>query len=60
MTEMLNFHVPLWLQCLSLAILILLNTQGALHLLLCTPMGIDYLEIAFDLEVQPFVTHNAA
>ena len=24
------------------------------------PMGVNYLVIAFDLEVQPFVTHNAA
>ena len=25
-----------------------------------TPMGIDYVEIGFDMEVQPLVTHNAA
>ena len=28
--------------------------------LLSTPMGIDYVEIDFDMEVQPLVTHNAA
>ena len=28
--------------------------------LLSTPMGISYLVIAFDMEVQPLVTNNAA
>ena len=28
--------------------------------LLSTPMGIDYVVIGFDMEVQPLVTHNAA
>ena len=23
------------------------------------PMGVDYVVIGFDMEVQPFVTHNA-
>ena len=28
--------------------------------LLSMPMGIDYVVIGFDIEVQPLVTHNAA
>ena len=28
--------------------------------LLSTPMGVDYVVIGFDMEVQPLVTHNAA
>ena len=24
------------------------------------PMGVDYVVIVFDMEVQPLVTHNAA
>ena len=28
--------------------------------LLSLPMGIDYLVIGFDMEVQPLVSHNAA
>ena len=28
--------------------------------LLCTPMGVDYVVIGFDMKVQPLVTHNAA
>ena len=28
--------------------------------LLSTPMGIDYVVIGFNMEVQPLVTHNAA
>ena len=28
--------------------------------LLSTPMGVDYVGIGFDMEVQPLVTHNAA
>ena len=24
-----------------------------------TPMGVDYVVIGFDMEVQPLVTHNA-
>ena len=28
--------------------------------LLSRPMGIDYVVIGFDMEVQPSVTHNAA
>ena len=27
---------------------------------LSTPMGVDYVVIGFDMEVQPFVSHNAA
>ena len=27
--------------------------------LLSTPMGVDYVVIGFDMEVQPIVTHNA-
>ena len=27
---------------------------------LFTPMGVDYVVIGFDMEVQPLVTHNAA
>ena len=27
---------------------------------LSTPMGVDYVVIGFDMEVQPSVTHNAA
>ena len=27
---------------------------------LCTPMGVHYVIIGFDTEVQPLVTHNAA
>ena len=27
---------------------------------LSTPMGVDYVVIGFDIEVQPLVTHNAA
>ena len=29
-------------------------------ILLSTPMGVDYVVIGFDMEVQPLVTHNAA
>ena len=28
--------------------------------LLSTPMGVDYVVIGFDMELQPLVTHNAA
>ena len=28
--------------------------------LLSTPMGVDYVVIGFDMEVQPLVTHNVA
>ena len=28
--------------------------------LLSTSMGVDYVVIGFDMEVQPLVTHNAA
>ena len=28
--------------------------------LLSAPMGVDYVVIGFDMEVQPLVTHNAA
>ena len=28
--------------------------------LLSMPMGVDYIVIGFDMEVQPLVTHNAA
>ena len=31
-----------------------------LFVLLSTPMGVDYVVIGFDMEVQPLVTHNAA
>ena len=31
-----------------------------LLLLLSRPMGVDYVVIGFDMEVQPLVTHNAA
>ena len=27
---------------------------------LSTPMGVDYVVIGFDMEVQPLVPHNAA
>ena len=27
---------------------------------LSTPMGVDFVVIGFDMEVQPLVTHNAA
>ena len=27
---------------------------------LSTPMGVDYVAIGFDMEVQPLATHNAA
>ena len=27
---------------------------------LSTPMGVDYVVIGFDMELQPLVTHNAA
>ena len=27
---------------------------------LSTPMGVDYVVMGFDMEVQPLVTHNAA
>ena len=30
------------------------------HRLMFVYMGVDYLVIAFDMEVQPLVTHNAA
>ena len=30
------------------------------EILLSTPMGVDYVVIGFDMEVQPLVTHNAA
>ena len=32
----------------------------SLLVLLSTPMGVDYVVIGFDMEVQPLVTHNAA
>ena len=28
--------------------------------LLSTPIGVDYVVIGFDMEIQPLVTHNAA
>ena len=28
--------------------------------LLSTPMGVDYVVIGFNMELQPLVTHNAA
>ena len=31
-----------------------------LRLSLSMPMGVDYVVIGFDVEVQPVVTHNAA
>ena len=31
-----------------------------LSVLLSTPMGVDYVVIGFDMEVQPLITHNAA
>ena len=31
-----------------------------MYFLLSTPMGVDYIVIGFDMEVQPLVTHNAA
>ena len=34
--------------------------RSCLKLSLSTPMGIDYILIGFDMEVQPLVTHNAA
>ena len=33
---------------------------GISNLLLSKPMGVDYVVIGFDMEVQPLVTHNAA
>ena len=45
------------------------STDGALYLykfhkisliFISTPMGVDYVVIGFDMEVQPLVTHNAA
>ena len=32
----------------------------ATRCLLSTPMGVDYVVIGFDMEVQPLVTQNAA
>ena len=29
-------------------------------LLLSTPMGVDFVEISFDMDVQPLASHNAA
>ena len=37
-----------------------LKTKAYKYTLLSTPMGIDYVVIGFDMEVQPLVTHNAA
>ena len=36
------------------------DTDIAEMTLLSTPMGVDYVVIRFDMEVQPLVTHNAA
>ena len=36
-----------------------MNNEGV-NLLLSMPMGVDYVVIGFDIEVQPLVTHNAA
>ena len=35
-------------------------TELYIHTLLSTPMGVDYVVIGFDMELQPLVTHNAA
>ena len=37
------------------------NSRCFVHLiyLLSTPMGVDYIVIGFDMEIQPLVTHNA-
>ena len=37
-----------------------LRQNSKKHYLLSTPMGVDYVLIGFDMEVQPLVTHNAA
>ena len=39
---------------------ILLFLIGVQPMLLSTPMGVDYVVIRFDMDVQPLVTHNAA
>ena len=36
------------------------NDSALLTLSLSTPMGVDYVAIGFEMEVQPLVTHNAA
>ena len=36
----------------------IINTPG--KMLLSMSLGVDYLVIAFDMEIQPLVTHNAA
>ena len=33
--------------------------KKVITVLLSTPMGVDYVVIGFNMEVQPFVTHNA-
>ena len=51
--------------CQSLALLVFLYssefhcrfTNGCFY---CRPMGVDYVVIGFDMEVQPLVTRNAA
>ena len=39
---------------------LLVASFTALRPFLSTPMGVDYVVIGFDMEVQPLVTHNAA
>ena len=36
------------------------DSDFAVIMLLSTPMGVDYVVIGYDMEVQPLVTHNAA
>ena len=51
------FYGEIWLLIpkLSLLPLLIWSTE-----FLSTPIGVDYVEIGFDMEEQPLVTHNAA
>ena len=50
---------PLKFNCISTRVSLLLLLRFHKYLL-STPMGVDYVVIGFDMEVQPLVTHNAA
>ena len=36
----------------------LVHTRSFQFFLLSTPMGVDYIVIGFDMEIQPLVTHT--
>ena len=56
-----TLSVTFYVYCLQLSLLELpkQHNQRMAARLLSTPMGVDYVIIGFDMEVQPLVTHNA-